>query len=108
MRVGHPRRARNELIAPGRAATPRLIRHAHGRSRPERAVRAPPRNPPEGGDQPDVPYSVRELRSPGRLEVTQQVEPSAVIGAAVEPAQRHHAERFAIPAEGGRVRRLDR
>ena len=41
--------------------------------------------------EPEVQHGVRDLRSPARLEERQQLEPSGVIRAVVQPAQRHDA-----------------
>jgi hypothetical protein len=62
-------------------------------------------DPADSGDQPDV----RELRPPGGLKISQQVEFASVISAVVEPAQRNHAERVAGPAQRARdqARRID-
>jgi len=45
----------------------------------------------EQPDQSEVAERVRELGSPARLEVGQQVEPAGVVGAVATPAQRSYA-----------------
>ncbi len=58
-----------------------------------------PPDPPQRSDQPHVADRVRELRPPRRLQVREQIELAAVVGAMAATAERSHAERVPTTAQ---------
>jgi hypothetical protein len=89
-----------------------LILHRGPRRRP--ASWQPPTRPvgdtPQRSGKPDVRDGVRCLAAKARLEIGHEVEATAIVGAVVQPAQRHDAVGVVAPAQRARdhVRRVDR